>query len=177
MSSFDIAAYRHAGIEFYKDFMGVALRPGDFFESMPKEKSPADALRFLCICAGIYSVAATIFVHESHFLYFFMFVANGLFVPVATAMVLSMVLYISGASDSDYPAAFRITAYAAGATLLLAWIPGMAPFAEILKYYLIGTGLVKTVRIGTAKAIAVLLATIAILLVMLYLFKVLTGIA
>ncbi len=176
MPAIDTAAYRSAGAAFYRDMMNILLQPKDFFQTLPERKSAGDAVRFLCICAGIYSIAATVFAHENHLLYFFMFLLNALFIPVVTATGLYMVLYASGTKTMDYARTFQIVAYA-GVTLLFAWIPGMAPFAEIFKYYLIGAGLVKTGRISIARTIGTLLATIALLFLALYMTKALTGLA
>ena len=71
--------------------------------------------------------------------------------PVITAGLLLPLLYIAGSTVTDYGNILKITAYA-NTGLLLAWIPGMAPFAEIYKYILIGMGVSKTGNISGFRA-------------------------
>lgn len=174
MQPMDQTAFWSRGAGFYRDVVKILLYPGQFFEEMPDLKQKRDAVAFLCICVGIYSAAATLFAYENHFIYFLMFLANGLFVPIVTFAALFLVLFMTGAGRTGHAATLCIVAYA-GVTLLFAWIPGMAPFAEIYKYYLVGLGLVKAGKMSLARAIATLLATIALLWMVLYLAQILTG--
>lgn len=174
MQSMDRTAFRSRGTGFYRDVVKILLYPGQFYEAMPDVKQKREAVAFLCICVGIYSVAATLFAYENHFFYFLMFLANGLFIPIVTFAAMFLVLFLTGAGRTGYAAAMCIVAYA-GVTLLFAWIPGMAPFVEIYKYYLVGLGLVKAGKMSLARAIATLLATIVLLWLVLYFVQILTG--
>lgn len=176
MSSLDLAAYRSAGSGFYRDAVKIILHPGEFYEAMPALKHKREAAVFLFVCAVLYSAAAALFAYENHIFYFFMFLANGLFVSIATAAALCLILFVTGGGKAGYATTVYIVAYA-GVALLFAWIPGMAPFAEIYRYYLIGLGLVKAGKMGTGRTIAMLLATIALLWLVLYVAQILTGIA
>ena len=171
MIAIEVSAYRAAGISFYKDTVKIVLHPRDFYETMTGEKDQRAAVIFLCICAGIYSIAATFFALENHATYFFLMLANGMLYPVVTAASLHLVLWASGSTKSGFSTTFRIVAYA-NVVLLLAWIPGLAPFAEIFKYYLVGMGLIKTVEISWIKAVAVILGTLGILLLFLHLARI-----
>ncbi len=168
MASIELSAYRTVGIGFFRDVIKIMFHPADFYREMPTTKHPLTALVFLCSCAIFYSITATFFAHEHHVTYFFLLLANGMLYPVVTALGLHLVLRATGATKAGFPATFRIVAYA-NAVLLLAWIPGIAPFTEIFKYYLIGTGLVNTRTTTWIKAIAAIFATLGLLLLALYL--------
>ena len=170
MTSIELSTYRSMGIGFYRDVVKIVLNPKSFFQNMPAEKDHRAAVTFLCTCAVIYSIAATVFAYESHATYFVLMLANGLLYPVVTAAALRFVLYAAGASKTAFHQTFAIVAYA-NAVLLLAWIPGIAPFTEIFKYYLIGVGLVHVLKMSRIKALTIIVATIAALLLMLYLAK------
>ncbi len=174
MSSLDLAAYRSAGSGFYRDAVKIILHPGEFYEAMPALKHKREAVAFLLVCAGLYSVAATLFAYENYFFYFLMFLANGVFVSIVTAAGLCTVLFVTSARKTGYATAVCIVGYA-GVALLFAWIPGMAPFAEIYRYYLVGLGLVRAGKMGQGRAIMTLLATIALLGLLLYFVEILTG--
>lgn len=174
MQPMDQTAFRSKGAGFYRDVVKILLYPGQFFEEMPDLKQKREAVTFLCICVSIYSAAATIFAYENHFFYFLMFLANGLLIPIVTFAALFLVLFLTGAGRTAHATVLCIVAYA-GVSLLFAWIPGMAPFAEIYKYYLVGLGLLKTGKMSLARAIATLLATIALLWLVLYFAQILTG--
>lgn len=168
MTSIEYSAYRAAGIGFYRDIVKIVLDPKRFFETLPDQKHQGAAVVFLCICAAVYSTAATFFAHENHSTYFFLMLTNSTLYPVVTAASLHLVLKASGSARSDFSTTFMIVAYA-NVVLLLAWIPGLAPFTEVFKYYLVGTGLVKTLGITWLRAIGVIFATLGLLLLFLYL--------
>ena len=160
-------------IRFYRDAVKVLIHPKAFFESMPVEKDQQAIIIFLVLSALFYSVAATFFAREQQIIFLFMFFLNGLLMPFILAAMLCLVLHLLQ-SGIDYRLALGITAYA-NTALLFAWIPGMAPFAEIFRYYLIGVGIVKVTGLSGWKAFFVLLGMGALLLLLIYGLQTLIG--
>jgi hypothetical protein len=156
-------------IRFYRDAVKILIHPKVFYESMPAEKDQQAIIIFLVLSALFYSVAATFFAREQQIIFLFMFFLNGSLMPLILAAILCLVLYLLQAGI-DYRLALGITAYA-NTALLFAWIPGMAPFAEIFRYYLIGVGIVKVTGLSGWKAFFVLLGMGAMLLLLIYGFQ------
>lgn len=156
-------------IRFYRDAVKILIHPKVFYESMPAEKDQRAIIIFLVLSALFYSVAATFFAREQQIIFLFMFFLNGSLMPLILAAILCLVLYLLQ-TGIDYRLALGITAYA-NTALLFAWIPGMAPFAEIFRYYLIGVGIVKVTGLSGWKAFFVLLGMGAMLLLLIYGFQ------
>ena len=81
---------------------------------------------------------------------------------------MAVVLYLASSvlcrNRFTFQTIFGITAYAS-VTLLVSWVPGMALFAGLWRFYLIGLGLFKAGGLSVWKAFALILVTAAILLV------------
>ena len=158
------------GRQYYRDGVSLLMRPGRFFEALPSAKTQRDILLFLGLTALIYSVLATLFTAANRPMYFVLYSLNALLMPVVTALVLHLLFRVFSPGRFAYGILLGVTAYANG-VLLLAWIPGIAPWAELLKYVLIGLGLVKTGGISGLKAFSAIVATGAILIMMVYLLQ------
>jgi hypothetical protein len=156
---------------FYRDAVKILIHPKVFYESMPKEKDQQAILTFLVLSASLYSLAATFFAREKQLIFLFIFFLNGSLMPFILAAMLNLVLQILQVG-MVYRLALGITAYA-NTALLFAWIPGMAPFAEIFRYYLIGVGIVKVTGLNGWKAFFVLLGMGTLLLLLIYFLQML----
>jgi hypothetical protein len=157
--------------QFYRDAIKIFINPKIFYESMSTEKDQQSIITFLFLTALLYSVAATLFARENQFIFLFLFFLNGFLMPFIMAAMLCLVLNLLQVGIV-YRLALGITAYA-NTALLFAWIPGMAPFAEIYRYYLIGVGIVKVTGLNGWKAFFVLLGTAALLLLLIYFLQML----
>jgi hypothetical protein len=158
-------------IQFYRDAVKILIHPKVFYESMPAEKDQQAIITFLILRALLYSVAATFFARQQQLVFLFIFFLNGSLMPLILAGMLCLVLHILQAGVA-YRFALGITAYA-NTALLFAWIPGMAPFAEIFRYYLIGVGIVKVAGLGGWKAFFALLGMGGLLLLLIYFLQML----
>jgi hypothetical protein len=158
-------------IQFYRDALNILINPKVFYESMSTEKDQQAIITFLGLTALLYSLAATFFARENQFIFLFIFFLNGSLMPFIMAAMLCLVLNLLQVGIV-YRLALGITAYA-NTALLFAWIPGMAPFAEIFRYYLIGVGIVKVTGLNGWKAFFVLLGTAALLLLLIYFLQML----
>lgn len=157
-------------LQYYRDAARLLLQPGSFFEALPVERDRRDALLFLALTAVIYSLAATVFTTVQRPLFMALYLINALLMPVITALVMHLLLGLLCPGRYSYDLLLRVVAYA-NVALLLGWIPGLAPWTEILKYFLIGLGLVKTGRISGLKAFGAILSTAFLLVMMVYLFQ------
>jgi hypothetical protein len=154
---------RSMGRQFYHDVVRILLRPGKTYEDLPNTGSMRDILIFLGFTAVIYTLLMMIFSGGNGLALAPLYFMNALLMPWITAFVLFYLFRIIHPGLFPRSLLLGITAYA-NVVLLFAWIPGLAPMAEIYKYYLIGLGLVKTRNIGGLKAFFSLLATAGILL-------------
>jgi hypothetical protein len=167
------ASSKSVFIRFYRDAVKILIHPKAFYESMPVEKDQQAIITFLLLSALLYSVASIFFAREQQLVFLFLFFLNGSLMPLILAAILCLVLYLLQAGI-DYKLALGITAYA-NTALLFAWIPGMAPFAEIFRYYLIGVGIFKVTGLSGLKSFFVLLGLGAILLLLIYGLQTLIG--
>ncbi|MFO8082997.1 MAG: YIP1 family protein [Desulfobacterales bacterium] len=153
-------------IRFYRDAFKVLLNPKVFYESMPEQKDQQALIVFVTISSLLYSLAATLFTRDQQLIFLVMFFFNGLLMPILLAAILYLVLHLLQ-TGIGYGLALAITGYA-NAALFFAWIPAMAPFAELFRYYLIGVGIAKVAGLSGWKAFFVLLGMGALLLMMFY---------
>jgi hypothetical protein len=158
-------------IQFYRDAIKILINPKVFYETMSAEKDQQAIITFLGLTALLYSLAATFFAREKQLIFLFIFFLNGFLMPFILGAMLCLVLNLFQVGIV-YRLALGITAYA-NTALLFAWIPGMAPFAEIFRYYLIGVGIVKVTGLNGWKAFFVLLGMGALLVLLIYFLQML----
>ena len=156
-------------VTFYKDAVKVLIHPKAFYESMEAEKDRGAIYTFLILTALLYSVAASFFARDQQLVLLLSFFLHGSLLPfILAAMLYLMMLFLN--ARIGYGPALAITAYA-NTALLFAWIPGMAPFAEIFRYYLMGVGIANVTGLSGWKAFFVLLGMGAMLLLLIYGFQ------
>jgi len=155
------------------------LRPGDFYagdfhEGLPRERAHTPPLVFLLICSIFFTILSSIFVVEKRIFFALAFFLNAFSMPFITAFILYLVAMLLCKNLFTYNTLFGITAYA-NIILLFSWIPGVAGPAQILKFCLIGLGMVKIGRISYLKAFVCLLCTVMVMLFLLQPLKPLLG--
>jgi hypothetical protein len=158
---------KSTGRQLYQDVVRILLRPGKSYEDLPNSGSMRDILIFLGFTAVVYTLLMVIFSGGNGLVLAPLYFMNAMLMPWITAFVLFYIFRIIHPGLFPRSLLLGITAYA-NVVLLFAWIPGLAPLAEVYKYYLIGLGLVKTRNIGGLKAFFSLLATAGILLSAVY---------
>jgi len=150
------------------------LHPGDFYEGLLMERGHTPPLVFLFICSIFFTIPSSMFVLQKKIFFGLMFFLNAFSMPFITAFILYLVAMLLCKGLFTYNTLFGITAYAS-ITLLISWIPGLAGPTEILRFCLIGIGMVKTSRISYLKAFACLLCTAATMLFLIQLFRSILG--
>jgi hypothetical protein len=155
------------GRRFYQDVAALVMRPGGFYEALPGAKTPWDALLFLGLSAVVYSVMAMLFTPANRSLFFVLYLLNAVLMPFSIALVLHCVFRFVYPGRFTYGLLLGVTAYA-NVVLLFSWIPGIAPFAELLRFWFIGLGLAKTGGISGMRAFFAICATITIVVVLVY---------
>jgi len=150
------------------------LHPGDFYEGLPRERGHTPPLVFLFICSILFTIPSSMFVLQKKIFFGLMFFLNAFSMPFITAFILYLVAMLLCKGLFTYNTLFGVTAYAS-ITLLISWIPGLAGPTEILKFCLIGLGMVKVGRISYLKAFVCLLCTAAAMIFLIQLFKPILG--
>jgi len=145
------------------------LYAGDFYEGLSQERPSTPPVVFLLICSILFTILSSMFVLKKRFFFALAFFLNSFSMPFITAFILYLVTLLLCKKPLAYKTLFGITAYA-NITLLFSWIPGVAGPAQILKFCLIGLGMVKTGRISYLRAFVCLLCTG---MAMLFLFQLL----
>ena len=150
--------YRHNGMLVYQFLRTISkmLHAGDFYEGLPQERSHIHPVVFLLICSIFFTILSSMFVLEKRIFFASAFFLNAFSMPFITAFILYLVTLLLCKNLFAYKTLFGITAYA-NIILLFSWIPGVAGPAQILKFCLIGLGMVKIGRISYLKAFACLL--------------------
>ena len=156
-----------AGKTFFSDATCVLLHPATFYQTVFGQKNKRDTFGFLLASALLYSVGFMIFAPQRQAAYGALSFLNGALMPLINAAIVYLVLHLFACAGSGFWRIAGIAVYA-NAALLFAWIPGMAPFAEILKYGLMGTGLVKAGQMNVARAVLVILTTGMVLATLIY---------
>jgi hypothetical protein len=163
------------GRKFFRDVTSMITEPGNFYQNLQAARNRRDYITFIGFTAVIYSAAAALFTtsHQAVFLAFYLL--NALLMPAVTGLALYPALRALKAKSYSFDLLLAIAAYA-NVVLLLAWIPGFAPWAEIYKYVLIGLGLTKIGNISGIKAFVAIVAAAALLLIMIHFLQYLLGI-
>lgn len=156
--------------QFIESLKGVLLRPGAFFLKLPDDSSLGRPAIFLFACSGLYSVLAALFSPENKGLLAGVYFANAFLTPWIMAVVLYLASMVLCRNRFTFQTVFGIAAYAS-VTLLVSWIPGVALFAGIWRFYLVGLGLVRAGHISVARALVLILVTAAILLLVIQWFQ------
>ena len=158
---------------FYKDAVKVLIHPKAFYESMQGDRDQQAIFTFLLLSALLYSVAASLFARDQQLVYLLTFFMHGSLFPfILAAMLYLMMMFLQ--TGIGYGLALGITTYA-NAAILFAWIPGMAPFAEIFRYYLMGVGIAKVTGLSGWKSFFVVIGMGAMLLILIYALQALIG--
>lgn len=162
---------RHHGMLVHQFLKTISkmLYPGGFYEGLPQERSLTPPVVFLLICSIFFTILSSMFVLEKRVFFALAFFLNAFSMPFITALILYLVTLLLCKNLFAYKILFGIAAYA-NITLLFSWIPGMAGPAQILKFCLIGLGMVKVGRISYLKAFTCLLCTGMVMLFLLQLF-------
>lgn len=159
---------------FFKDIAAMMMQPGNFYKNIRRARTRRDSLAFIGFTAILYSAAATLFTPSHQAVFFVFYLLNALLMPLATVLALYAALRALRAGGYSFDCLLAIAAYA-NVVLVLAWIPGFAPWAEIYKYVLIGLGLTKTGDIGALKASIAIVAAAALFLLMIHFLQYLLG--
>ena len=156
-------------VTFYKDAVQILINPKAFYESMQAEKDRQAVYTFLVISALLYSVAASFFARDQQLVFLLSFFLHGSLLPFILAAMLYLIILLLQVRVG-YGLALAINAYA-NTALIFAWIPGMAPFAEIFRYYLIGVGIVKVTGLSGWKSFFVLVCMGIMLLLLIHVLQ------
>ena len=151
-------------------------RPGGFFSTQPIDLALKRPLLTLLASCLFYALACGISQKPADPLKWcgLMFI-NAFGMTVITAAAGFAVLLMTGGKRVPFAAFFSIYALSNSAVLLMAWIPFAVWVAEIYKWWLIGTGLTRSLGVPKWKAVFIIGASIAGVVVMFKSILLLTG--
>ena len=163
---------RHNGMFVHQFLRTISkmLYAGDFYEGLPRERAYTPPVVFLLICSILFTILSSMFVLEKRIFFALVFFLNAFSMPFITAFILYLITMLFCKNLFTYKTLFGITAYA-NIILLFSWIPGLAGPAQILKFCLIGLGMVKIGRISYLKVFVCLLCTVMVMLFLLQTLK------
>lgn len=137
--------------------------PGAFFQRCHGKCQVKHAALYLTISSVIFTAAALSLQRFANPL------LNGAILfanAVGMVLILSGIGYaVMGASigrKAPFTDFFCVYAYASGTTLLLAWVPSVVLFTEPWRWILIGIGLKRGCRLGTAAVLWIVCGSIAV---------------
>ncbi|MGE4518828.1 MAG: YIP1 family protein [Desulfobacteraceae bacterium] len=161
-------------IKNYIDTLSSMIKsPGGFFENLPGNMSVKPPFFFLCISCilsaflFIFSTSAAEYKTLTGSIYFI----NAVGMTVITAFFAFAALLIITPDNADYKKCFSIFAYSAGTTIIGAGIPFFLWFAEVWKWWLIGKGLKKNIKLNNIQTLLVISVSIGSVLFLFSLFS------
>ena len=167
-------------IKNYIDTLSSIIKnPGVFFENLPKYSGIKYPFYFLCISClisafvFIFSTSAADYKALTGSVYFI----NAVGMTIIAALFAYASILIMAPQRADYKKCFSIFAYSAGTAVIGAGIPFFIWFAEIWKWWLIGKGLKKNIKLTGVQTIIVISVSICSILFLFSLFAHITAIS
>jgi hypothetical protein len=142
-------------------------RPRGFFSTQPIDLALKRPLMTLLASSVFYALACGISQRPADPLKWcgVMFI-NAFGMTVITAAAGFVVMRITGAKRLPFAAFFSVYALSNSAALLMAWIPFAVWVAELYKWWLIGTGLTRSLGVSKWKTVLIIGASITGVVVM-----------
>ena len=143
---------------FYVDSLsGLLTRPRLFFSGLPESVEVSRAVGFLGVSAVVFTAAGLLRNGWAHPV-----LVGGIQLVNAVGMTIIMaslgwgVMRLTTRKKVAFARFFSIYAFASGATLLAAWVPYFVVFTEPWKWFLIGTGLIRSCGLKAGQAVTVI---------------------
>ncbi|MBI9075459.1 MAG: hypothetical protein JEZ02_08630 [Desulfatibacillum sp.] len=147
-------------IGYFQALTGVLSRPGAFFSSLEEDIPMGKPLGFLIACALFYTGASLTCLSHGHAIMAGVYLLNSLLMPILSAGACFLVMTMFLGRRVTFKTLVAVHAYAAGVTMLAAWIPLFVWFTEPWKWCLITLGMVKAGKLTWLQSILVALASI-----------------
>ena len=145
-------------LSFYLTTLTKSLSaPRRFFSHLPDDMGIGKACTYLLISSFIFSTASTLIAMTGSPLLFGLLLLNAIGMTcIAAGLGAVLVFLLQGGRKIGFHHVFSVYAISSGTTLLAAWIPYFLIITEPWKWWLIGTGLVKTCRLTSTQAVLVI---------------------
>ena len=131
----------------------LVRRPSTFFSLLPEDIRLSAPLIFLVALSLASAGARMPFVTGDRAFLFGVFLVNTLGMATLTALVLYGIAMPMRGTRSGFTRFFAVTAYSSGVALLISWIPDVAVYGELWKWFLVGSGLVWSLGLSRLQAL------------------------
>jgi hypothetical protein len=139
--------------------------PRLLFSQLPQDMGIRKPFAYLLISSIIFSAAsalATATGNPAIFLSLYFMNAIGM-TCISAGLGYVLIFVLKGGRNTSFHEVFSIYAISSGTTLLAAWIPYFLILTEPWKWWLIGTGMIKTCRLSLTQAVLVIGLSIGII--------------
>ena len=145
-------------VGYFSALTGVLSRPMAFFESLDEDAPLSRPLGFLLASALFFTGASLTCLAHDYALMAGVYFINAMFMPMVSAAACYLFMTMFMGRVFKFRTIMSIHAYAAGVTMLAAWIPLFVWFTEPWRWILIVLGTVKACNISWLKSILAALA-------------------
>ena len=155
---------------------GLLMHPRRFFRELSATEAAGHPLSFLMVSAIVHSVAGLLQTSPSGYLTVFgIRLANALGMTLLMAAIGYALMLALGGRRATFARFFSVYAHASGMALLISWMPALLMPGEIWKWSLVGIGLTTGLGFKKSRALAVLLMSIGVTILLFYGVLRLTG--
>jgi hypothetical protein len=137
---------------YFQALTRILGEPGQFFRELPEEPGFRKPFAFLIISSLFFAGASLTHLNQRPVLMAGILLMNAVAMPFITAGIGFIVMAMTVGRLVSFSKLFAVYAFAAGATLLVSWIPLFVWFAEPWKWLLIALGMVKGCGMGWIQA-------------------------
>lgn len=160
-----IMANQRFSLRFYFRALSQLLgNPKGFFSELPPEMGMGPPLGFLLLSSVVFSLASIMNAAVGPLVAGGIFLANAVGMVFITSGLGYMVMIMTIGRKAGYGRFFNIYAFSAGLTLLASWMPYFLFITEPWKWWLIYTGLTRSLQLKWQQALMVVGLSIAILI-------------
>ncbi len=152
-------------MRFYLRTLAHLLRdPRGFFSGLPEELGMGTPLLFLLLSSLVFTLASLMHAAVGPLTAGAIFLANAVGMVFITSALGYMAIVLAVGRKPLYSRVFAVYAFSAGVTLLTSWMPYFLLISEPWKWWLIYTGLTRSLALTRLQALAVIGFSIAILI-------------
>ena len=160
---------------YFNTLSRLLREPGNFFSELSENMHIKTPLIFLAVSCIISTILVLIFQSPaSPVLTGCIYFTNSLGMPFIAAFFTFMIMAIFFKNKVSFTRCFFIYAFSTGVTIIAAGIPFFVWLTEPWKWWLVGIGIVNTLKVKTMHAVLLVSATIIVIL--LFFWSVLPGI-
>ena len=148
---------------YLQTLLAVLVSPSRLFADLPRAPDLRPPLVFLVLCSLFHAGASLTCTPEGSLLGAGILFLNALLMPLIAAALGRVIAVMVRGRRPGFLRFFQVYAYAAGATLMVSWVPFSLWLTEPWKWVLIGIGLIKNCELRPGQALTIILISVAVL--------------